>query len=46
MEKQIQEADVILSTSLAHFIQHPHIGAVVFVCFEINLSVPEYDFEE
>lgn len=44
--QSVSSADVILTTSMAIFLRDPHIGAVVFLCFEINLSLPEYDFEE
>ncbi len=42
----LADADVILSTQMGSLLQHPDIGAVVFLLFEVNLSVPEYDLEE
>jgi len=43
---QLDNADVILSTSLWSTLVHPDIASVVFLSFEVNLSVPEYDMEE
>lgn len=42
----MKESNVLLATSLVHFLDISLFGSVVFLCFEINLSVPEYDFEE
>lgn len=46
MVESIASADVILATSRAISLTHPDIGAVVFLLFEVNLSIPEYDIEE
>lgn len=46
LESLVKESDVLLATSLAHFLDTSLFGSVVFLCFEINLSIPEYDFEE
>lgn len=43
---EVESADVILATSLASTLVHRDIGAVVFLSFELNLSLPEYDIEE
>lgn len=46
LENLVEKNDVILATNLAHFVDTSLFGGIVFLCFEINLSVPEYDFEE
>ncbi len=38
--------DIILGTNMASLISHRDIGAVFFLSFEMNLSLPEYDMEE
>lgn len=43
---EVDAADVILSTSLGSTLVHADIGSVVFLSFEANLSMPEYDIEE
>ena len=42
----VEESDIILATNRAFFLTHPSIGAFVYLLFEINLSIPEYDIEE
>jgi primosomal protein N' (replication factor Y) (superfamily II helicase) len=42
----ISSTDVILATNLASTLVHPDIGSVIFLSFELNLSIPEYDIEE
>lgn len=44
--QELDVSDVILSTNLASTLVHPAIGSVVFLSFEVNLSIPEYDMEE
>jgi primosomal protein N' len=39
-------SDIILSTSIGGSIVHPDIGAVIWLSFEINLSIPSYHIEE
>lgn len=43
---KIENTDIILSTSLGSTLVHDTIGSVVFLSFEVNLSIPEYDMEE
>jgi primosomal protein N' (replication factor Y) len=43
---EIENTDIILSTSLGSTLVHDAIGSVVFLSFEVNLSIPEYDMEE
>jgi primosomal protein N' (replication factor Y) (superfamily II helicase) len=42
----LDTTDVILATNLASTLTHPDIGAVIWLSFEVNLSIPEYDMEE
>jgi primosomal protein N' len=42
----IDNIDLILSTNLGSTLVHSAIGSVVFLSFEVNLSIPEYDMEE
>jgi primosomal protein N' (replication factor Y) len=44
--ENIGKSDVIVATSIANLLTSPDIGAVVFLYFEVNLSIPEYDLEE
>lgn len=46
MFESVQNADIIIATSMAIFLNNSDIGAVIFPLFELNNSVPEYDFEE
>jgi primosomal protein N' (replication factor Y) (superfamily II helicase) len=39
-------SDVILATNLASTLVHSDIGSVIWLSFEVNLSIPEYDIEE
>jgi hypothetical protein len=43
---EIDTHDVILATNLASTLVHSAIASVVFLSFESNLSIPEYDMEE
>lgn len=43
---QLEYTDIIISTSLGSTLVDPMIGSVIFLSFEINLSIPEYDMEE
>jgi len=38
--------DIILATHMGALLSHADIGAVIFLLFEVNLSIPEYDLEE
>lgn len=38
--------DIILSTNTGGSIVHPGIGAIIWVSFELNLSIPSYHIEE
>lgn len=42
----IDRSDIILSTQMGALIADPRIASVIFPLFELNYSVPEYDFEE
>jgi primosomal protein N' len=42
----IDTSDIILSTSIGSSIVHPEIDAVIWLCFELNLSIPSYRIEE
>ena len=42
----LDDTDIILATSMGSTLVHPDIAAVVFLSFETNLSIPEYDIEE
>lgn len=42
----VDAAEIILSTNLGSTIVHEDISAVVYLSFELNLSLPEYDMEE
>jgi primosomal protein N' (replication factor Y) len=44
--KGINTSDIILSTSIGGSIVHPDIGAVIWLSFEMNLSIPSYHIEE
>ncbi len=44
--ESLATVDVILATSRAISLTQDDIGAVFFLLFEINLSIPEYDIEE
>jgi primosomal protein N' len=46
MFESIDDFDIILATNRAITLTHPKIGIIVFLIFEINLSIPEYDIEE
>jgi primosomal protein N' (replication factor Y) len=43
---QLDQSDVLLMTHRWISLTHPNIGAVIFPCFEINLSLPDYAMEE
>jgi primosomal protein N' (replication factor Y) (superfamily II helicase) len=42
----LDTTDIILATSRANTLIHPDISLVVFLAFELNLSIPDYDIEE
>lgn len=42
----LDQSDIILATALGSTLVHPDIGTVIFLSFEMNLSIPEYDIEE
>ena len=42
----LDDTDIILATSMGSTLVHPDIAPVVFLSFETNLSIPEYDIEE
>lgn len=44
--ERITTSDIILTTSAGASIVHPEIGAVVWLSFELNLSIPSYRIEE
>lgn len=44
--ESIDDYDVILATNRAISLTHPKIAIIIFLIFEINLSIPEYDIEE
>lgn len=44
--EKIEQSEVIISTSLGSLIHDARIASVIFVLFEVNISVPEYDLEE
>jgi primosomal protein N' (replication factor Y) (superfamily II helicase) len=43
---QIGSSDIILTTQIGGSIVHPDIGAVIWLSFELNLSIPSYHIEE
>ncbi len=43
---QISHHDIIISTGTGMSIVHPDIGAIVYLLFELNLSIPSYHIEE
>ena len=43
---QINSSDIILTTQIGGSIVHPDIGAVIWLTFELNLSIPSYHIEE
>lgn len=44
--KKISTSDVILTTHFWSTISHPDIGGVIWLSFELNLSLPSYHIEE
>jgi primosomal protein N' len=42
----LHTTDIILATSRANTLSHPDISLVIFLAFELNLSIPDYDIEE
>ncbi len=46
MVKKANEADIIIGTHKAIFLPLENLGTVVFLFFEVNFSIPEYDIEE
>ena len=43
---QINSSDIIITTQIGGSIVHPDIGAVIWLSFELNLSIPSYHIEE
>lgn len=43
---RINTSDIILTTQIGGSIVHPSIGAVIWLSFELNLSIPSYHIEE
>lgn len=46
IHKSLDIIDVVVATSMASTLVHPDIASVIFLSFEVNLSIPEYDMEE
>jgi len=46
MFEQLARSDIIVSTNLGSTLVDENIGSIVFLSFEVNLSIPEYDMEE
>jgi primosomal protein N' (replication factor Y) len=44
--EQAKETDIIIATNRAFFLTVEDIGAIVFLLFEINFSIPDYTVEE
>lgn len=44
--ERISTSDIILSTNTGGSIVHPDIWAVIWISFELNLSIPSYHIEE
>jgi primosomal protein N' (replication factor Y) (superfamily II helicase) len=44
--EKIECSSLILATNMASTLKHSSIHAVVFLHFEVNLGIPEYDLEE
>lgn len=44
--EKITTNDIILSTNTGGSIVHPDIGWVIWISFELNLSIPSYHIEE
>lgn len=44
--RKIHTSDIILATHIGSSITHPDIGAVIWLSFELNLSIPSYHIEE
>ncbi|MBC7498591.1 hypothetical protein H7170_03005 [Candidatus Gracilibacteria bacterium] len=42
----IKTSDIIITTQIGGSIVHPDIGAVIWLSFELNLSIPSYHIEE
>lgn len=42
----VKKNTVIISTNMGIFLKNSNIGAILFPLFELNNSIPEYDFEE
>jgi hypothetical protein len=43
---KIDTSDIVITTKTGGSIVHPDIGAVIWLSFELNLSIPSYHIEE
>ncbi len=43
---KINTSDIVIATQIGASIVHPDIGAVIWLSFELNLSIPSYHIEE